>query len=241
MVITCKETKTKRKNYFMTDKEAAILWQWGKRYSTEFQVMLGMALFRGMRIGEIVAMNIYDFEDSEFQNVRIILEKSHIDDKFPILKDFSIILQDYIMHNKHRMTDGYLFPYYSSRKKAPHMTAQNASALFNALRAKIAVKHPEFAELSGAKYKNKEGKIFRYRINWHSCRRWFETRIWDRYKNKMMLRDIQRYSKSSTVDVYIDPYEVWKNESTILDTTFAPLFAEFNSRARGQATLQAFF
>ncbi|MCH8135373.1 MAG: helicase [Proteobacteria bacterium] len=47
----------------MRDEEAAILWQATRRWSSKFQVMLGFALFRGMRIGEICAINLYDFQN----------------------------------------------------------------------------------------------------------------------------------------------------------------------------------
>ena len=230
--------KEKRRNYFMTDEEVEILWQASKRWSSKFQVMLGFALFRGMRIGEIVACNIYDFQNENFQRLNIILEKSHIQDEFPILKGFNEVLRHYVVRNRHLLKDGYLFPFYISRRM-PHMNVKTAEALFAKLRKLIGREYPQF--LDRTEIRTEKGNIiYRYRIAWHSCRRWFETRIWERYKDKMQLRDIMRYKESKAVDVYINPYEVWKNEHEILENTFGSLFDKINHVSKGQMKITKF-
>lgn len=239
-MITAKEIKKRKRNYFMTTEEAKILWQYSKKWGTKFQAMVGLALFRGMRIGEICACKIWDFQNENFQKLNIILEKSHIKDEFPILSEFNEVLKSYVLENKHTMKDGYLFPFYSSKKKAPHLNTKSAEALLAKLRKEIGKEHISFLEREMIPCKN--GKtINRYRICWHSCRRWFETQIWEKYKDKMMLRDLMRYSSSSVVDVYINPYETWKNEQRIIDDTFKGLFQEFNNVSKGQTKLSLFF
>jgi len=232
--------KNKRTNFFITTEEAKILWCHIKKWSLKWQVMLGLALFRGMRIGEIVACNIYDFQNENFNKLNVILEKSYIKDEFPILDEFNHLIKEYVTRNKHRMKDGYLFPFYSSNRKGRHMDMKTASAAMSKWRKEIAAKgHPEF--LDRTEYIAPSGnKYHRYRIGFHSCRRWFETRIWEKYKDKMMLRDIMRYRESRVVDVYIDSYEVWKNEREIINNTFGGIFQNFNRIAVGQTKLTNF-
>lgn len=237
MVIKVENIRKKKANYFMTTEEAKILWQYSKRWSSKFQVMVGLALFRGMRIGEICACNIYDFQNDNFQKLNIILEKSHIRDEFPILAEFNELLKDYVLKNKHMMKDGYLFPFYNSNKYSVHMTTKCAEALLAKLRKTIGKDHPSFLENTPSE---NNPNYRRYRIGWHSCRRWFETRIWERYKDKMLLRDVMRYSSSKVVDVYIDPYETWKREHELLQDTFGELFQEFNVIGKGQTKLTMF-
>jgi len=222
----------------MTDDEACILWQYSKRWSLKFQIIIGLALFRGMRIGEICATNIYDFQNANFQKLNIILEKSHISDDFPILSEFNKLIKEYILTNRHMMKDGYLFPYYSSRRKANHMTTPVAEALFSKLRKIIGKDHPSFLDRFQCA---NNFKMHRYRIGFHSLRRWFETRLWDKKRDKMLIRDIMRYSSSDVVDVYINPYEIWKKEGTILEDTFGELFANFNNISKGQTKLSNFY
>src|SRR3990167_98862 len=231
MVIKVNRVKSKKINCFMTDEEAQILWQWSKRFGLKMQAMMGLALFRGMRIGEITATNIYDFQNDNFEKLSIILQKSHILDEFPILKGFDEMLKEYVIKNLHLFKDGYLFP--SHLQKWQHIDTKVAVWMFCELRIAIGKEHKQFLDRREI-INSKSKTIYRYRITWHSCRRWFETRIWERYKDKMMLRDIMRYKESKTVDVYINPYEVWKREGEILNSTFGSLFKDFNNISRGQ-------
>ena len=236
VVICVEKVKQKKINYFMTDEEAAIMWNASKKYP-KLHIMIGFALFRGMRIGEICAINIYDFQNSGFQKLNIVLEKSHIQDEFPLLKEFSELLKEYVTKNMHTFKNGYMFPYYSSTRKQ-HMSMESAGAFMSKLRKSLGKEHSCFLERQIVK--TKKGEQYRYRISWHSCRRWFETRIWENYKDKMMLRDLMRYKDSKTVDVYINPYETWKKEMDILNSTFGGLFDNFNNVSKGQTKLNSY-
>jgi len=202
MVIQVKEIKPRR-SFFMTDEEAKILWEESKRWSSKFRLILAFALFRGLRIGEILAINLLDF-NHDFTALNVIIEKSHILETLPLVPQLTAMVKDYVLKNRHLMIDGYLFPYYTSRK-APHMRTATAEALFSKLRKIIGKKHPQFLECytypSGYK---------KYRIGLHSCRRWFETRIFNNIGNKTAVADIMRYLDRSTVDKYLDPYETQK-------------------------------
>ena len=169
----------------------------------------------------------------------IILQKSHILDEFPILEGFDEVLKEYITKNIHLFKDGYLFPYYISGRQA-HISNKVAIWLFCRMRKLIGKEYKQF--LDRTEITNSKGRtIYRYRIGWHSCRRWFETRIYDKNsKDKMLVRDIMRYKESKTVDVYINPYETWKKEGEILSNTFGSLFQDFNNTSKGQTKLSNF-
>lgn len=230
-MISNKRVGKKRPNYFLTDDEVMLLWKYSREWSNKWQCLIGLCAFRGLRIGEAVAINIHDFQPNG--RLRIKLQKSYVVDDFPLFEEFQQLLNDYIKNNLHTFKNGYLFPYYSHRnKKQPnHMTSTSASAMFEKLRSKIGKDHPEFLERSGE---------HRYRIGWHSLRRWHETKLWDYSKDKMMVRDIMRYKDSKTVDVYINPYETWKKEREILSGVFSEFFNATDMFSKGQMTLKDF-
>jgi integrase len=242
MVIQVAQIKQKKINYFMTVQEAKIIWQHVcETYSTKYAIMMGFMMFRGMRIGEVCAINLYDFQDSRFQKLNIILEKSHILDSFPILGEFNKMLKEYVMKNRHTFKDGYLFPFYTNKRlQHSHIDTKTFGAWFSKVRKALAAQGHTWA-VERNRFVHKDGTgVWRYRIGPHSCRRFFETQFWEKHKDKMMLRDIMRYRSSDVVDVYINPYETWKNEQQILDSTFGDLWADFSNVGKGQTKLTSF-
>lgn len=236
MVISTKRIR-ERRNYFMTTDEVKILWTYAKRWGSKAQLLFAFALFRGMRIGEICAINILDFSE-DFKSLKVIHEKSHIQDTIPLIPELTELTKTYIMKNKHLLKDGYLFPFYSSRRYAPHLTTKVAESIFSKLRKNIGKDYPGFLERNMLPSK---GCIhYRYRIGFHSCRRWFETRIYENIKDRKKLADIMRYLDVSTVDTYIDPYETWKKERSILGTTFSEHFNFLELLGKGQTRLGEF-
>ena len=234
--------KKKKANYFLTTKEAMLLYRYSALWGSKWQVLIGLCLFRGLRIGEAVCVNLKDFVNDKFDKLRVVLEKSHVGDEFPIIKGFSEILHNYIKNNSHLLKDGWLFPSHSSRSKTQHITTAQAMAKLYKMRLVIGKKHPTFLDtISFVGSKNTNAETYkRYRITYHSLRRWFETNIWDKYKDKMLLRDIMRYKHSKTVDVYINPYEVWKNEREILNNSFGDIFNDFVECCKSQTKLSKF-
>lgn len=219
-----------------------ILWRYSSLWGSKWQVLIGLCLFRGMRIGEAVAVNIKDFQNDEFNKIKIILEKSHIADEFPIIKGFDQIIKNYIKNNIHLLKDGWLFPSISSRCKTQHMSTGQAMDKLYKMRLVIGKKHPAFLETTEFPNSiNRNASTYkRYRITFHSLRRWFETNIWDKHKDRMLLRDIMRYKHSKTIDVYINPYEIWKQEREILNNCFTNIFDDFMSYNKGQSKLSSF-
>lgn len=242
MVISVEKIKSKKRNYFITTEEAKILYKRSRDWGLKWQVLIGLCLFRGLRIGEAIAINLKDFQDHNFRKLKVILEKSHVVDEFPIIKGFDKVLKEYIKKNIHNLRDGWLFPAQDVRCKKPHMTSGSAVQKLWKMRKVIGKDHPSFLdkmEFPNSSNKNADTYV-RHRIGFHSLRRWFETHVWDKHKDKMMLRDIMRYKDSRTVDVYINPYEVWKNEKSLLDDAFGDLFGDFNNFCKGQTSLTSF-
>jgi integrase len=222
-MIRVREIKGKKTNLFMTDEEVKILIEYSKRWSSKFQLMIALALFRGMRVGEVVSVSLLDF-DREFTSLKIIFEKSHVFDTLPLIPELGLMVREYVAMNSHLFRDGYLFPYYSS-KKQDHMSTKTAEALFSKMRKIIGQDHPSF--LDRVILNNGQ---FRYRIGWYSCRRWFETRVYESLKDRNALANIMRYLDVSTVDTYIDPYELWKKENIILQKVFEDRLRTLNGK-----------
>jgi len=234
-MIGIKQIRKAKNNYFLTDEEVSILWKESKRWSSKWRLMLGFALFRGLRVGEICAINLYDFKD-DFTKVTVILEKSHIKTDLPLIPELTALVKDYILKNRHTFKDGYLFPYYSSRgkKHLPYMTTKTACSCFCKFRKTLGKEHLSLLDSYIM------GKYRRYRVGWHSCRRWFETKIYDKINDRKKLADIMRYIEVSTVDTYIDPYETWKHEKDILQTVFDDTATNLILLSKGQRKLDFF-
>lgn len=207
------------------------MWQWLGEHNKKYQLMVGFALFRGMRIGEIVAINLRDFEQ-EYNKLRVILRKSHLDTTMPLLGDFTELLREYVNNNRHTMVNGWLFP--TCKGNGKHQTSDSACVVFGKLRARMAKEHPGFGDWTPL-----PGNKRRFRIGWHSMRRYFETHVWNKTKDMRLIRDLMRYSKTSTVEVYINPYEIWNNERNILEANFSDVFEQFVRHQKGQKTLDA--
>ena len=232
MVITTTKTRQYKPNYFMTDKEVLELWDHTKVWSSKWRLIIGFALFRGLRIGEICAINLYDFS-KDFSVLRVIIQKSYVEAELPLIPYLQELVKDYIFKNKQTFKDGFLFPYYSSRgkKHLPYMTTKTADSCFCKFRKRIGKDVPEFLD------RKQVGKVWRYRIGFHSCRRWFETTIYDQIKDKQRLSHIMRYLDSRTVDTYIDPYKIWKEEGNILLTSFEEVATSTKLLDSGQSRL----
>lgn len=248
MTIQVTQVKQKRANYFIKDDEVMLLWKYSKKWSTKWQIIVGLAAFRGMRIGEICSMQIKDIIDPKFQRIEIVYEKSHIGDKIPILKEFSELFKQYVVNNKQTFKDGYLFPYYSNRGKnrnKSHMTTETADAMMSKLRKEIAQKeqYPAFLDPSGMRYlKNGEKCISKYRIGWHSLRRWHETKMKKSGYSFEVIANMMRYQEHyfKTVATYMDAYEVWENEEAILGDVFSDFYKQCELLQKGQTRMQDF-
>jgi len=240
--------KHKKSNFFITNHEAFVLWK-EAAYYPKLQIMLGLSLFRGLRIGETRAINIRDFKNAEFTKMDVILQKSNILDEFPIMKEFALLLKNYIQNNLHTFINGYLFPKYRKFGGDPYMERDTANTMFFKFRRKItqlknpdgSIKYP-WANEKGDYYDPDTGKAYynRHRIGWHSCRRWFETTLWEKGYSEVQIAHIMRYSKVETVYTYLDCYKTWKKEQEILQDTFGDLFKECIGFQENQTSLCTF-
>lgn len=203
--------------------------------------MIGFALFRGLRIGEIRAINIKDFKNPEFNKIDVIIQKSNIKDEFPILEEFAAHLKTYIVENLHTFKGGYLFPTYTKTDK-PYICRGVSNDMFWKYRKKLMAKYPEFADkVIYHGYNFKTGKKYeKHRVGWHSMRRWFETQLWEKGYKIAEISHIMRYKSPKTVYTYLDCYNTWKKEREILKDTFGLTFKDMIGFVEGQRTLVEF-
>lgn len=202
--------------------------------------MIGFALFRGLRIGEIRAINIRDFKNPDFNKIDIILQKSNILDEFPIIEDFAILLKKYVLENLHLMKDGYLFPTYSKLKK-PYIGKNVTNVMFYKYRQKLIKKYPAFAEQSSYwKYPKQIEPYYRYRVGWHSMRRWFETTLFEHGYKPEEIAQIMRYKDPRTVYTYLNLYNTYKEEKKRLNETLGNIFKNMIHFDENQKTISEF-
>jgi len=299
LVITVPYPKKKKKNLFMTTEEAKLLWDHIKvKYDPMWQVILAIVMFRGCRIKEACAMNLHDFQNEHFHKVDMILCKSHIHDEFPIIKEVAQVIKAYVLKNRHRMVNGYLFPARRNNSKEPHISQNYATQMFIKFRQSIgkahsqfldrtvyygqtykildavrrgivnrkqmgralgymyrtiktemynlhkkgyltahkANEHPELTEL-GEEYLRNAKQKNRYRIGWHSCRRWFETQLYEQGMKIADIAFIMRYKDPKEVYTYLDGYKIWKSEAKILESKFGDIVGSFFHQQQGQMRL----
>ncbi|MBN1501951.1 site-specific integrase [Candidatus Woesearchaeota archaeon] len=215
------EVKQKRHNFFITDQEAGIIWNESKYYE-KLHLMIGFALFRGLRIGEIRALNITDFEDN-FNKVTVIIQKSNIKDTLPLIQEFAEVVRAFVKKNLHTFDRGYFFPHYRQFDSSPYpyLASNTVNIMFYNFRKRLIKKYPQFADKSayGNGYK-------RHRLGWHSLRRWFETRLWESGNNPEQISHIMRYRSPKVVYQYLDSYRTWKTEGELLKNTFSGFLKE---------------
>lgn len=227
------------RNYHITTEELAILFKYARRFGTKYQLMLLIGAFRGLRISEICAINILDFANSNFDKLTYREAKTNkLNHNKPIIPELATMIKTYVITNRHLLTDGYLFPYYASRRKAPHMTVGVASSWFGKLRRIIGRDHPSFLDRYNIVLENGRVQV-RYRIGWHSLRRWFETNV----HSKTDIHTIQRimnYSKMDTLNHYLSKYEVLKREPLVLENALSPVFTSFIQLDKNQTKLRYF-
>lgn len=204
----------------MTKEELNLVRQGAKRFSSKWQLAVDLAWGMGLRTAEIAPMNIKDFKQ-EFRIVGIVHAKSHLYDDRQIPEWLRQRIIQYITHNSHLLKDGYLFPYYTSRRQKPHVTTNTMANIFYKLREYLKKEHPSFQE--GWEMSNGD---FRHRIGWHSLRRFHQTYIMKKTNNIFLLRDLMRYKDTRSCNPYIDPYQVWEREREILEETFEDLVQE---------------
>ena len=156
----------------------------------------------------------------------------------PIIKPFADFIKIYVTTNKHRMINGFLFPYNKRPDKYPHMQPHWAQSAFCKIRKKIGEKYPEF--LDKYFYNLPRGGMVKYRISSHALRRWFETNVYLMFKDPYLIKEIMGYDDIRTVDHYISSYEFFKREPKVLHATFNDLFLELQNLPPTQKKLDEF-
>ena len=203
------------------------MFDYSKKWSSKFQLLVAICSFRGLRISEALGINILDFKDDSFNRLTYREAKTNkVQQNRPIIKPLADMIKAYIYTNRHLLKDGYLFPYYSSRR-LPHMDTKTGEAFFSKMRKIIGRDHPGF--LDKYEIKTENGKtMFRYRICFHSCRRWFENHLFGQTNNINIVKTVMDYADFEPLNAYLNRFEVIDKEPEILNKAFADVFQSMN-------------
>ena len=217
-----------RRNYHMTTEELGLLFDYSKRWSSKFQLLVAICAFRGLRISEASSINILDFRDDNFDKLTYREAKTNkMQQNRPIIKPLADMIKAYVYTNRHLLKDGYLFPFYNSKSKAPHMTTGVAEAFFSKMRKIIGRDHINF--LDKYEINTENGKIInRYRISFHSLRRWFETHLLHEDVSVYAIKEIMNYSDYEPLNCYLNRFEIIDQEPEILNKAFSSVFETLN-------------
>jgi integrase len=144
----------------------------------------------------------------------------------PIIKPLADMIKAYVYTNRHLLKDGYLFPFYTSRKK-PYMDTKTAEACFSKMRKIIGKDHINFLDKYEIHAEN--GKVInRYRISFHSLRRWFETHLLHEDVSVYAIKEIMNYADYEPLNCYLNRFEIIDKEPEILNKAFASVFQSLN-------------
>ncbi|RPJ56073.1 MAG: site-specific integrase [Dehalococcoidia bacterium] len=228
-----------KNNLFMTTDELKAMFRELRKWDMKYTILFGLCAFRGMRISEACAVNIYDFKDQNFDVLTYRTAKSNkVVSNKPIIKPFAELIRNYVINNKHRLVNGFLFPHYNSINKLPYISPGAAQAAFSKIRRSIAKTNPGFSD----RYEYFDGGWgkTRFRISTHSLRRWFETHLALIYKDPFLIKEIMNYDELNTINHYISAFEYYKREPEVLEKTFSSLFCDVQNIAMGQKRLIEF-
>lgn len=210
-----------KNNYHITNEELKILFRYSAFYGYKYQVLISFCAFRGLRVSEALAVNMFDF-NQDFSKITIREAKTNKVRTLPLIKPLQEMIKHYITLNVHTLKNGFLFPYYSSKKR-PYLSCGSAEAWFSKIRNKIGEKNPSFMDKVAiprpfTKNKSEEPIMtFRYRIGFHSLRRWFETRLWNATKNAYIVKELMDYTDYNVLNSYLDRNQIKEHEKEILE------------------------
>ena len=218
-MLPVKNVQKKKYNYYMSDHEVRILLAVARSFSYKWYALCSLMAFRGLRINEALHVKTEDFND-DYSKLDIILCKSHIFDTFPIPSKLQKILKHYCKTYYWSFHNGFLFSKYTGKSELGNMSKQSACAMFSKIRKRaIEWGHLSFDDGFLMKNGNK-----RHRISNHALRRWHETRIYYKnHKDSVLLRDVMRYRKTTSIEPYVRSAQIYNDEQQILDQTFADI------------------
>jgi integrase len=228
-----------RFNYHMSTEEVKTLFRYSSRWSFKWQLLLSLCAFRGLRVSEALAVNyLTDFVDEGFSKIIVREAKTNKIRTLPLIRPLSLMINKYVALEAHRLRNGFLFPYYSS-KKLPFMDACTAGAYLCKMRKIIGKDHPGFLEKyhfigpSGRAY-------YRHRVSYHSLRRWFETTIFNRTESAYIVKEIMDYTDFKVLNSYLNTASIKEREGELLSETFNPIMDDFKNDLLGQTKLGVF-
>lgn len=236
-----------KNNYHITPEELKFLFNYIRLHcDTKYEIIISLMAFRGMRPKEALACNMLDFSESYTKLTYREAKTNKIRHNQTIVKPLAKRIATYISMNKHRLTDGWLFPYNTKKTRSkggkiyiqPFMDSMTFAVYFSKIRWALAKNYNSFNEKYMFKYKNGRSK-FVYRIHPYSLRRFFETYFYiNNNYNLALLKEIMDYSsKFDPMKSYIKIIHREKQRSQYIQDTFTPLA---NRLISNQTTLEEF-
>lgn len=228
-----------RFNYHMSTREVRILFKYSARWSFKWQLLLSFCAFRGLRVSEALAINyLTDFVDPSFSKLVVREAKTNKIRTLPLISPLSDMIRRYVALEGQRLRNGFLFPYYSS-KKLPFMDTMTADAHICKMRKIIGKDYPEFLE--EYHFVGLRGEVYsRHRIGFHSLRRWFETTIFNRTESVYIVKEIMDYTDFKVLNSYLNNATIKEREPVLLAETFNPLIKDFQNELIGQTRLSTY-
>lgn len=222
-----------RYNYHMKTEEFKILLRHvEQRYDPKFCLMLLIQYGMGLRASEMLNIQIWDFSH-DFRQLTFRQAKKNDIVTDPVPEPLRQKIICYIMKNRHRLADGYLFGTYTG--KGMTMTTTCYGTLWTKWRRQLAKKHPAFLD----KYEFGEGRrLTRYRISSHSLRRLHRTTLVNRFPDKLFeIMTACHYSDFGSFKRYINDFEMLQRKEVQFRPVLDEALQKMSLYAEGQQML----
>lgn len=239
-------------DYFISDEELVIFFQFLKRYSLKWSLAASLIAFgAGFRISECMAINLADFRN-DYSSLTFREAKTNKVRTVPLIESVREAVRLYVDLEGHRLEGGFLFPTYSS-SRTPFMGRDSAVDVFWKIRQVLGVKFKSFHDrysfvghrclgcrrgfvgehvplkgcpLCGGVINHYE--YFRYRVGWHSLRRWFETHLHQELMEggeasgnaAYVVKVVMGYSKFEVLNSYLDKARIVQGKRELLEGCF---------------------
>ena len=145
----------------------------------------------------------------------------------PLIEPLADMCRLYVKTCHKKFREGYLFHHYTRLKTVdlrPFMDIKTAGAFLTKLRRDIGKEYPQIMERYV--FETDSGSTqTRYRVSFHSLRRWFETNLKEK-SDVYVVKEIMNYSKYEVLNSYLNRANVMTREKEILSEAFNPIARE---------------
>lgn len=222
-----------RRNYFMTFKELGDLLQYLKlKWDIKWFVFVLTQFSLGLRCSECSAININDFKNNfkyldyrQAKTNKLILNE-------PVPESLRVVLLNYVLRNRFRLKDGYLFCKYTG--KGTTLTANSVGSMWVKWRRNCASHYKNNRWLD--RYELESGQI-RYRVSSHSLRRLHRVMLSSKIDNDWIVSQLCHYTKFEAYLRYKNEFEVLENRERFILPVMDPVISRLVGDSKGQTRI----